>query len=68
MVYIDVMLGRLPSDAKSARRRFGGLIAAVLVVSVCGDRSAAEPAIPLKDSVRGFVYDVSTGALREVTA
>ena len=25
------------------------------------------PFIPRKDSVRGFVYDVSTGALREVT-
>ena len=25
-----------------------------------------EPSIPLKDSVRGFVYDVATGALREV--
>jgi len=29
-------------------------------------RIQAEPAIPLKDSVRGFVYDVKTGALREV--
>jgi len=31
-------------------------------------RIDAEPSIPLKDFVRGFVYDVSTGALREVTA
>jgi len=29
-------------------------------------RIRAEPSIPLKDSVRGFVYDVATGALREV--
>ncbi len=29
-------------------------------------RIKAEPAIPLKDAVRGFVYDVATGALREV--
>ena len=29
-------------------------------------RIHAEPSIPLKDSVRGFVYDVATGALREV--
>ena len=31
-------------------------------------RIHAEPSIPVKDSVRGFVYDVSTGTLREVTA
>ena len=31
-------------------------------------RIHAETSIPIKDSVRGFVYDVSTGALREVTA
>ena len=31
-------------------------------------RIRAETSIPVKDSVRGFVYDVSTGALREVTA
>jgi carbonic anhydrase len=29
-------------------------------------RVKASPFIPLKDSVRGFVYDVETGALREV--
>ncbi len=29
-------------------------------------RIHAEPAIPHKDSVRGFVYDVATGGLREV--
>ena len=29
-------------------------------------RIKAEPAIPLTDAVRGFVYDVATGALREV--
>jgi carbonic anhydrase len=29
-------------------------------------RIMAEPSIPLKDSVRGFVYDVATGTLREV--
>ena len=29
-------------------------------------RIHAETAIPIKDSVRGFVYDVATGALREV--
>lgn len=29
-------------------------------------RIQAEPSIPLKDSVRGFVYDVATGTLREV--
>jgi carbonic anhydrase len=31
-------------------------------------RIQASPFIPRKDSVRGFVYDVHTGALREVTA
>jgi carbonic anhydrase len=31
-------------------------------------RIAASPFIPVKDSVRGFVFDVATGALREVTA
>jgi len=30
-------------------------------------RIRAETAIPVKDSIRGFVYDVTTGALREVT-
>jgi carbonic anhydrase len=29
-------------------------------------RIAASPFIPVKDSVRGFVFDVATGALREV--
>ena len=29
-------------------------------------RIKAEPSIPSKDSVRGFVYDVKTGELREV--
>jgi carbonic anhydrase len=29
-------------------------------------RILAEPSIPLKDSVRGFVYDVKTGKLNEV--
>ena len=29
-------------------------------------RIQAEPSIPLKDSVRGFVYNVATGTLREV--
>ena len=29
-------------------------------------RIHAEPSIPLKDSVRGFVYDVTDGTLREV--
>ena len=31
-------------------------------------RVHAEAAIPIKDSVRGFVYDVATGKLREVEA
>ena len=31
-------------------------------------RIAASPFIPHKDQVRGFVYDVATGRLREVTA
>ncbi|MGB7449867.1 MAG: carbonic anhydrase [Ornithinimicrobium sp.] len=31
-------------------------------------RIGADTSIPTKDSVRGFVYDVSTGDLREVTA
>jgi carbonic anhydrase len=31
-------------------------------------RIAASPFIPRKDSVRGFVYDVSDGSLREVAA
>ena len=30
-------------------------------------RIEASPFIPRKDSVRGFVYDVETGALREVS-
>ncbi len=30
-------------------------------------RIHAEPAIPIKDSVRGFVYDVASGTLREVS-
>ncbi len=30
------------------------------------ERIRSEPSIPLKDSVRGFVYDVTTGRLREV--
>lgn len=29
-------------------------------------RVRADPSIPMKDSVRGFVYDVATGRLREV--
>ncbi|MCW2500735.1 MAG: carbonic anhydrase, partial [Frankiales bacterium] len=29
-------------------------------------RIKAEPSIPVKDSVRGFVYDVKDGSLREV--
>ena len=29
-------------------------------------RIQAEPAIPLKDNIRGFVYDVTNGTLREV--
>ena len=29
-------------------------------------RIHAEPSIPLKDSIRGFIYDVSTGTLAEV--
>ena len=32
------------------------------------ERIHASPFIPRKDSVRGFVYDVETGALREVAA
>ena len=31
-------------------------------------RIQADPFIPVKDSVRGFVYDVTTGKLREVPA
>ena len=31
-------------------------------------RIKASPFIPIKDSVRGFVFDVATGALREVAA
>jgi carbonic anhydrase len=30
-------------------------------------RIKASPFVPRKDSVRGFVYDVHTGALREVS-
>jgi carbonic anhydrase len=30
-------------------------------------RIQADPFIPVKDSVRGFVYEVETGKLREVT-
>ena len=30
-------------------------------------RIKASPFIPRKDSIRGFVYDVNTGALREVS-
>ncbi|WP_097323070.1 hypothetical protein [Paractinoplanes atraurantiacus] len=31
-------------------------------------RIVADPFIPVKESVRGFVYDVTTGELREVKA
>lgn len=31
-------------------------------------RIHTDPFIPVKDSVRGFVYEVETGKLREVTA
>jgi len=31
-------------------------------------RIKADTSIPMKDAVRGFVYDVATGSLREVTA
>jgi carbonic anhydrase len=31
-------------------------------------RIKAEPSIPVKDVIRGFVYDVKTGELREVVA
>jgi carbonic anhydrase len=31
------------------------------------ERIKASPFIPRKESVRGFVYDIHTGALREVT-
>jgi carbonic anhydrase len=31
------------------------------------NRIKASPFIPRKDAVRGFVYDVHTGALREVS-
>jgi carbonic anhydrase len=31
-------------------------------------RIEASPFVPNKDAVRGFVFDVRTGALREVTA
>jgi carbonic anhydrase len=37
-------------------------------VAQSGARIRADPFIPVKDSVRGFVYDVATGALREVPA
>ncbi len=30
-------------------------------------RIKASPFVPHRDSVRGFVYDVNTGALREVS-
>ena len=30
-------------------------------------RIKAETSIPFKDSVRGFIYDVKTGGLREVS-
>jgi carbonic anhydrase len=30
-------------------------------------RIKAEPSIPHKDNIRGFVYDVHTGQLREVS-
>ncbi|MBW4041563.1 MAG: carbonic anhydrase [Acidobacteria bacterium] len=30
------------------------------------DRITASPFVPVKDSIRGFVFDVATGALREV--
>ena len=34
----------------------------------CIARVLASPFIPNKDSIRGFVFDVATGRLREVTA
>ena len=36
-------------------------------VRQCIARITADPFIPHKDSVRGFVYDVTTGELREVS-
>jgi len=30
-------------------------------------RIEASPFVPLRDSIRGFVYDVTTGTLREVS-
>ena len=36
-------------------------------VRQCAARITADPFIPHKDSVRGFVYDVHTGSLREVS-
>ena len=36
-------------------------------VRQCVARITADPFIPYKDSVRGFVYDVHTGGLREVS-
>ena len=36
-------------------------------VRQCIARITADPFIPYKDSVRGFVYDVHTGELREVS-
>ena len=36
-------------------------------VRQCIARITSDPFIPYKDSVRGFVYDVHTGGLREVT-
>ncbi len=37
------------------------------VVACMDARIEACPYIPVKDSIRGFVYDVATGRLNEVT-
>jgi hypothetical protein len=39
----------------------------VLAAVFAGCWRLASPYIPHKDSVRGFVYEVETGRLREVT-
>jgi len=52
---------QLPPSPSGAPRR-GGLTPVPRPIA----RIKASPFIPLKDTVRGFVYEVESGTLREV--
>ena len=59
---IEAEVGQRPSWAAEAFPHVEGDVRQSLA------RIAASPFIPKKDKVRGLVYEVETGALREVTA